>query len=220
MVNEFNFIRLEEVLSRILRHPLMQSMDYETGIQYTVDFLQTVGYPQTYIEKHKCLEVCDYRALLPCDLIQILQVKDTKSERYLTSMSSSVYDKSKNNLTYKTQGNIIYTSFKEGNIEVYYKAIPIDENEVPLIPDHPIFLKALELYIKKEWFTILFDTGVINQGVLQNTQQEYAFKVAQCNNLFVIPSVSEMQTITNMLNNMLLSNKQFEQGFKRLGNKI
>lgn len=220
MVNEFNFIRLEEVLSRILRHPLMQSMDYETGIQYTVDFLQTVGYPQTYIEKHKCLEVCDYRALLPCDLIQILQVKDTKSERYLTSMSSSVYDKSKNNLTYKTQGSIIYTSFKEGNIEVYYKAIPIDENEVPLIPDHPIFLKALELYIKKEWFTILFDTGVINQGVLQNTQQEYAFKVAQCNNLFVIPSVSEMQTITNMLNNMLLSNKQFEQGFKRLGNKI
>lgn len=220
MVNEFNFIRLEEVLSRILRHPLMQSMDYETGIQYTVDFLQTVGYPQTYIEKHKCLEVCDYRALLPCDLIQILQVKDVKSERYLTNMSSSVYDKSKNNLTYKTQGNIIYTSFKEGNIEVYYKAIPIDENEVPLIPDHPIFLKALELYIKKEWFTILFDTGVINQGVLQNTQQEYAFKVAQCNNLFVIPSVSEMQTITNMLNNMLLSNKQFEQGFKRLGNKI
>jgi hypothetical protein len=62
--------------------------------------------------------------------------------------------------------------------------------------------------------------GKLQQGVLQNTQQEYAFKVAQCNNLFVIPSVSEMQTITNMLNNMLLSNKQFEQGFKRLGNKI
>lgn len=219
MVTEFNFIRLEEVLSRILRHPLMQSMDYETGVQYTVDFLQTVGFPQTYIEKYECLDIKDYRALMPCDLIQIIQVKDTKSNRYLRSMSSSIYDKGSNNLTYKTQGNIIYTSFKEGNIELFYKAIPIDENEVPLIPDHPIFLKALELYIKKEWFTILFDMGKINQHVLQNTQQEYSFKVAQCTNMFIIPSVSEMQTISNMLNRMISSNKEFDRGFKNLGIK-
>lgn len=219
MVAEFNFIRLEEVLSRILRHPLMQSMDYETGIQYTVDFLQTIGFPQIFIEKNVCVNIKDYRALLPCDLVQILQVKDAKSNRYLRSMSSSVYDKDRNNLTFKTQGNIIYTSFKEGDIEIYYKAIPIDENEVPLIPDHPIFLKALELYIKKEWFTILFDTGKINNQILQNTQQEYAFKVAQCNNMFIIPSVSEMQTITNMLNRLLPDNRQFETGFKNLGVK-
>lgn len=219
MVTEFNYIRLEEVLSRILRHPLMQDMNYETGIQYTVDFLQTVGFPQTFIEKSACLDIKDYRALLPCDLIQIIQVKDAKSNRYLRSMSSSVYDKDKNNLTFKTQGNIIYTSFKEGTIEIYYKAIPIDVNEVPLIPDHPIFLKALELYIKKEWFTILFDMGKINQQVLHNTQQEYAFKVAQCTNLFTVPSVSEMQTITNMLNKLLPDNRQFETGFKNLGVK-
>lgn len=219
MVTEFNYIRLEEVLARILRHPLMQSMDYETGIQYTVDFLQTVGFPQTFIEKHKCISIKDYRALLPCDLIQIIQIKDAKSNKYLRSMSSSVYDKDKSNLTYKTQGNVIYTSFKEGHIELYYKAIPIDENGVPLIPDNSIFLKALELYIKKEWFTILFDTGKIHQNILQNTQQEYAFKVAQCTNMFIIPSVSEMQTITNMLNKMLPSNREFERGFKNLGTK-
>lgn len=219
MVTEFNYIRLEEVLSRILRHPLMQDMNYETGIQYTVDFLQTVGFPQTFIEKKACLNIKDYRALLPCDLIQIIQVKDMYSNKYLRSMSSSVYDKDKSNLTYKTQGNIIYTSFGEGAITVFYKAIPVDKNEVPLIPDHPIFLKALELYIKKEWFTILFDMGKINQQVLQNTQQEYAFKVAQCTNMFIVPSVSEMQTITNMLNKLLPDNRQFETGFKNLGVK-
>jgi hypothetical protein len=219
MVTEFNYIRVEELLSRVLRHPLMQSMDYETGIQYTIDFLQTVGFPQTYIEKYKCLEIEDYRALMPEDLIQIIQVKDTKSNRYLRSMSSSIYDSDKASNTYKTQGNIIYTSFKDGNIEIYYRAIPIDENGAPLIPDNSIFLKTLELYIKKEWFTILFDTGKINAQVLQNVQQEYSFKVAQCTNMFIIPSVSETQTITKMLNNILPSNKQFEQGFKHIGNK-
>ena len=216
MVSEFNFIRLEEVLSRILRHPLMQSMDYETGIQYVIDFLRTVGFHQSYIEKYECISIKDYRALLPEDLVDIIQVK--KDNTYLKSMSSSVYDKTNNN-TFKTQGNIIYTSFKEGDIEIYYRAIPIDENGAPLIPDHPIFLKALELYIKKEWFTILFDLGKINNQVLQNTQQEYAFKVAQCTNMFIIPSVSEMQTITNLLNRMLLDDNQFNRGFKELGNK-
>ena len=219
MVTEYKYVRLEEVISRVLRHPLLQDMDYETGIQYTVDFLQTVGFPQTYIDKQACLDIKDYRAILPCDLIQIDQVKDTKSKQYLISMSSNAFNKSKNNLTYKTQGNIIYTSFKEGSIEIFYKAIPIDVNDVPLIPDHPIFLKALELYIKKEWFTILFDMGKINQNVLQNTQQEYAFKVAQCTNMFIIPSVSEMKTITNMLNKLLPDTRQFENGFKGLGVK-
>ena len=219
MVTDFNYIRLEEVLSRVLRHPLMQDMDYETGVQYTVDFLQTVGFPQSFIDKSTCLKIKDYRALMPYDLIQIIQVKDTKSNKYLRSMSSNIYDKDKSNFTFKTQGNVIYTSFKEGNIELYYKAIPIDKNEVPLIPDHPIFLKALELYIKKEWFTILFDTGKINQNILHNTQQEYAFKVAQCTNMFITPSVSEMQTITNMLNKLLPDTKQFDRGFKGLGVK-
>lgn len=216
MVSEFNFIRLEEVLSRVLRHPLMQSMDYETGIQYVVDFIRTIGAPQTYIEKSKNLHIEGYRALMPNDLVDIIQVKSGNT--YLRSMSSSRKDKVDNN-TFKTQGNIIYTSFKEGDITLYYRAIPIDENGAPLIPDNPIFLKALELYIKKEWFTILFDLGKIHQNILQNTQQEYAFKVAQCTNMFIIPSVSEMQTITNMFNRLLPNTRQFEQGFKGLGIK-
>jgi hypothetical protein len=166
-----------------------------------------------------CLEICCYRSVLPRDLIQITAVKDSKSNQYLRHMSKHVFDKSNNNLTYKTQGNLIYTSFKDGKLELYYKALPTDENGVPLIPDNPIFLKALELYIKKEWFTILFDLGKINQQVLHNTQQEYAFKVAQCTNMFIIPSVSEMQTITNMLNKLLPDNRQFETGFKNLGVK-
>ena len=83
--------------------------------------------------------------------------------------------------TFKTLGRVIYTSFKDGNIQIAYKAIPVDDEGLPMLPDNPIFLKALELYIKKEWFTILFDLGKIQPAVLNNTQQEYAFKAGQCN---------------------------------------
>lgn len=51
----------------------------------------------------------------------------------------------------------------------------LDKDGYPMIPENSAFIKALELYIKKAWFTILFDMGKISQGVLFNTQQEYAW---------------------------------------------
>ena len=88
-----------------------------------------------------------------------------------------------------------------------------------MLPDNPIFLKALELYIKKEWFTILFDLGKIQPAVLNNTQQEYAFKAGQCNSEFTIPSPSEMKSISGILNQMVPRVNEFRKGFKDLGNK-
>ena len=95
----------------------------------------------------------------------------------------------------------------------------MDEEGLPMLPDNPIFLKALELYIKKEWFTILFDLGKIQPAVLNNTQQEYAFKAGQCNSEFTTPSPSEMESISGILNQMIPRVNEFRKGFKDLGNK-
>lgn len=72
--------------------------------------------------------------------------------------------------TYKIQGSVIYTSLKEGTIEISYRAIAVDDEGYPLIPDKSSFTRALELYIKKQCFTILFDLGKINQAVYANVQ--------------------------------------------------
>jgi hypothetical protein len=54
-------------------------------------------------------------------------------------------------------------------VAISYKSIPVDKDGFPLLIDNPVFLKALELYIKKEVFTVLFDMGKITPPVLQNT---------------------------------------------------
>jgi hypothetical protein len=51
----------------------------------------------------------------------------------------------------------MFTSFTNGKVKVSYKAIPVDENGFPLIPDNPTYLSALEQFIKVQVFTILFD---------------------------------------------------------------
>lgn len=78
-------------------------------------------------------------------------------------------------MSFKTQGRIIYTSFPEGSIELSYKAIPVDEDGYPLLIDDENYLAALEAYIKVRVFTVKFDTGKITGPVLQNAQTDYAW---------------------------------------------
>lgn len=221
MWSEFNYVRLPEILSRVMRHPLLTDLNLETAIQYTLDFIAAMGLPNIYQDKVDTITIDNYRGKLPCDLIAINQVRDSKSKECLRSMTDNfngaVDDRGEK--TFKTQGSVIFTSFKTGEVEISYKAIPIDSDGLPLLPDNAIFLKTLELYIKKEWFTILFDLGKVGPAVLQNTQQEYAFKAGQCNSEFMIPSVSEMEAFTRMYNTLIPRVKDFNNSFKHMGNR-
>ena len=222
MWSEFNYIRLPEVLSRIMRHPLLTDLNLETAIQYTLDFFAAIGLPNIYADKITTICIDNFRGVLPCDLIAINQVRLARNGVCLRAMTDSfngTHPDDNGELSFKTQGSIIFTSFKTGDIELSYKAIPTDDDGLPLLPDNPVFLKTLELYIKKEWFTILFDMGKISPAVLQNTQQEYAFKAGQCNNEFIIPSVSEMEAFTRMYNTLVPRVNEFSKSFKHMGDR-
>jgi hypothetical protein len=102
--------------------------------------------------------------MLPCDLVAINQVRNHKTKGAMRYMTDNFNGKSKDIRsfdTWKSQGRIIYTSFPKGTVDVSYKAIKVDDEGFPMLPDNPVFLKALELYIKKEEFTVLFDLGKI-----------------------------------------------------------
>ena len=222
MVSEFNYISIKEVLSRLLRHPLLQDLSTEAAIQYTLDFFAAMGLPNIYADKVTTICIDNFRGILPCDLIAINQVRLARNGvclRAMTDNFNGTHSEDKGELSFKTQGSVIFTSFKTGDIEISYKAIPTDDGGLPLLPDNPVFLKTLELYIKKEWFTILFDMGKISSAVLQNTQQEYAFKAGQCNNEFMIPSVSEMEAFTRMYNTLIPRVNEFNKSFRHMGDR-
>ncbi len=222
MWSEYNFISIREVLSRVMRHPLLTDLNLETAIQYTIDFFAIMGLPNVYVDKIDTVSIDNYRGKLPCNCIAINQVRKKDNGVCLRAMTDSfngTHPEDNGELSFKTQGSVIFTSFKTGDIELSYKAILTDDDGLPLLPDNLVFLKTLELYIKKEWFTILFDMGKISPAVLQNTQQEYAFKAGQCNNEFMIPSVSEMEAFTRMYNTLIPRVNEFSKAFKHLDNK-
>ena len=122
-------------------------------------------------------------------------------------------------LTFKTQGRIIFTSFPEGRVEIAYKAIPVDDDGYPLLIDNENYLAALEAYIKVQMFTVKFDQGKITSGVLENAKQDYAWRSSQLNSEFVLPSMSEMQAISNMMTTLIKPVTSFDGNFKHIGDR-
>lgn len=229
MIKEYQYINIRRVLDELHRHPLLSGLTLEQVVSYVVSFIGIFGMPKLYQDKEEVLHIEDFRAKLPCDLISINQVKECKTGVCLRSMTDNFmprehYDRSAGykipqELSFKTQGQVLYVSFKTGDVSVSYKAIPVDKDGFPLLIDNPVFLKALEAYIKREVFTTLFDMGKIAPAVLQNAQQSYAWLAGQLQSEFTIPSQSEMESISRMWNTLIQRTSEFNNGFSSLGNK-
>ena len=217
-----NYVNIRELLARVTKHSMLKTVDLEEAIRYVVDFISIVGCPTFYLDKEVDITIEDYRGLMPCDLVSIVQVKDKNTGFCLHSMTDSFTPKEdtfNKELTFKTQGNVILTSFRTGKITISYKALPVDETGIPLLIDNANFLKALELYIKKEKFSDLYDEGKIREGVMIKAERDYAWAVAQCEKEFIMPSISELQSITNMWNTLIPRVREFDSGFTKLGNR-
>lgn len=207
------YLSIKKILDSCLRHPLMQDLSLETAVDYTIDFMRIVGMPRMFTEKVVRITIDKYRALLPCDYYQTIQVRIPGGHALVYSTDSFHMNNKGNSSTYKIQGNIIYTSIESGELELAYLAISTDADGYPLLPDNSSFTRALELYIKKQWFTILFDLGKITSAVLQNTQQEYAWAVGDCQSEFNRMSIDQMEAFSNSWRTMILRDHQHSSGF-------
>lgn len=225
------YTNIRRVLDKIMLHPLLQDISLETAVTYTIEFMRLLGSPTIFEEKTEKLSLNKYRALLPNDYYQMIQsrvvcyngVEYHHNKPIMKAATGSFFmseDKHKALMTtYKVQGGIIYTSIENGIIEISYQAIKTDDEGYPLVPDNSSFLRALELYIKKQWFTILFDMNKIGQNVLQNTQQEYAFAVGDCYSEGIRMNLDQMEAFSNSYRTLLIRDKEHQHGFENSGMK-
>jgi hypothetical protein len=221
-----DYLSVNVIADRIKRHPLLEDIPFETIVDHAIEFIKIIGVPASFIEKTAWLKVEDYRAELPCDFYSMIQARTDRGD-YFRGTNDSFHmspDKNKegnmfrkNGITYKIQGNVIFTSMPECHMEIAYRALPMDEDGYPLVPDNGSYPRALQEYIKMQCFTVLFDQGKIQPQVLQNTQQQYAFYVGQAKNDLVRPSMDQMVSISNMWNRLLPSKKDYNNGFVTIG---
>lgn len=220
------YISLRQILDDILDHPMLKDVSFERAVNYTVHFMRIVGCPRMFEEKTALVEIENYRGMIPCDFNDIIQVRthsscDRKNYRVFRHTTDSFHMSNNKqdsfDLTYKIQGNVIFTSIKEGTIEIAYNAFAVDSDGYPMVPDNSSFISALEFYIKKKKFNILFDEGKISQAVWNQVCQDYAWAVGQAQSDLIRPTIDQMQSITNSLNTLIPRVSEHKSGFVNNG---
>ena len=216
---------IKVIFDKIMRHPLLQDLSIETIVDYSIDFMRIVGVPSIFEEKVEKAEVINYRSSLPCDYYQMIQIRALDPNHNILGTfrySSDSFHMSDTkpeyaDYSYKVQGNIIYLSVPNGLIEIAYQAIPIDSDGYPLIPDNSSFTRALEAYIKKQHFTILFDLGKIGNGPLAQVQQDYAWAVGDCQSEFNRLTIDKAESFYNSWRTLIIRSSEHRTGFLHNG---
>lgn len=220
---------IRRILDRVMRHKMLRDIPFETAVEYTVDFIQLMGTPALYYEKTAIVKIDNWRGQLPCDFEQMIQVRVARKHTY----PGLVYRESGHSfhmsdvkgpidglsLTYKIQGMVIFTSTKDTDIEIAYRAFAVDEEGYPLLPDNASFLRGLESFIKMRWFEQKFDAGEISQAVMDRVDREYAWAAGDAQSEFSRLSLDAAETLFNSFKTLLPRNNEHWRAFFSNGSK-
>jgi len=224
------------ILDKILRNPIFTGLDYETVVDYYIDFVGIVGVPDLFEEKYAELTTSNYRAELPVDFVEPIQIliagvparhatdtlhkfyRDTETVPNDVNTNLTGKFNRTGDFTYSIQGGYIYTSVRDTPISLIYNAIPILDG-VPAIPDDPTFMRAFRLYVEVEYAKILYMNKKIEAGMLERLEQDYCFAVGAYETSSRRLDLGKAEAFFNMFSTLLVRNEEFSNRFRNTGSK-
>lgn len=220
------------IKDRLLRDPLFDGIPLEAIVDYTVDFIEIVGAPSLFIKKGLInKDFSEYRYELPVDFVDVEQivVDDTAAPLNTDTFAgfeSEVFGgdsgKINTNITFKLVGNYIYLPKESGKISLVYKSVKISDTDdefdgLPMIPEDPVFMLALQSYIEVQWIRILTRANKVQQGVLDEAKQTYAWNVGRYETHSKKLNLSDMEALSKMFRTPFVKSNNFSNRFIGLG---
>jgi len=237
-MSKLKWTSLRIILDKILRDPIFIGLNYETVIDYFIDFITIVGTPDLFEEKIVTdIPVANYRVELPIDFVEEIQITmDKKAARYSTDTYMGYYENINSNndnqmlkdvieLTYKISGNYMYLCKKEGLLTMVYKCVKLQDDEdaedfgYPMLPDDPVFMLAFQAYVEVQFMRMLYRAGKVTAQMVEETKQTYAWAVGRYETHSKRLSVGSMESISRMFRSIVGKNNEFYTRFKNLGSR-
>lgn len=231
---ESRYTSVKVVMDQLHRNPIINGISFETMIDYTIDFLHIVGVPAEFVDKLYETDFENFRAELPDDYVECNQIIiDDRVARYATDTFHNFYRDIKTTSNYELNSKLprsvdytftinnsfIYLSKEKGNLKMSYKAIPVDEDGFPMIPDNPVFQKALRLYMEKEHCRILYLNDKLDINKLSKIEQDYFWSVGQWETESRKLNLSKAESLFNSFRTLLVRDTEFNNRFRNDGKK-
>lgn len=163
----------------------------DDAIEWIADAISIMKVCQSFSTQRKKINVVDYRAKLPCDIEVLLGIeyKGTKltgnggiknpGKKYscecddpnkCTCFNSYVCHGSE---SYTLNPNYINTSFRKGELVVYYQGIEVDCDGFPFVIDDPIYREALMWYILSKMALRGFKHQTIDYNIANQNWEKF-----------------------------------------------
>lgn len=232
------YISITSILSQILKYPFVEGLSKEDVAGFLAEFLRIVGAPIAFTDKVVELEVKNYRANIPKDLIYIKGIRynccneENKDKytpmRYASNIYHSGAHCSENineqanctsNYTYILNSQYIQTSEKDGFIQVAYQAIFTDSEGMPMIPDDSKIKQALKYFILWQYAEPAYYRKDVPRDIYHDIKQQYFWYIGAAQNSLNMPSPDQMKTLENGLIRLIKSSTQHETTWRNFDNK-
>jgi len=244
-----NYKSLGSIIWRVMKNPLCSELTYEECAEYALEFIKLLGAPVAYIDNIDRVELTNYKAELPCNILYINGIRyyNSNTQEHLCGAvamrestdiyhhdpkefitSNTITDESIstapslyniNEFTYSIQKGIIFTSKRDGFIEIAYKGIAVDEDGYPMIPDNEKVSLGMEYYIMSRYLEPLYLIGKITDKAFEYIQQKRYFYMPSAVNALQMPSVDGMESLMNSLNRLIIPTNNHKNFFKNSGQK-
>lgn len=226
---------------RILKNPLAQELSYEYAAEFILEAIKIIGAPVIYETKVSLIELNNYKCEVPCDLLYIEGVRycnDRVSDPIPMREASNLFHLAKdeflneentnydlrsnhrrNEFTYLIQKGVLFSSMRDGFVEIAYKSIITDEDGFPMVPDQEEIILFLEYYVLSRYLEPLWMMGKITDKAFEYIQQKRYFYCASAETKLKMPSIDKMETIMNGINKIIINSTAHENSFKKYGEK-
>lgn len=228
-----NYVSIKQIADKIKRGKIYKDIPFDSIIDYTIEAMRLIMQEQYFITQPARLKVEGLKTKLPCDfelMIGCAKIVCGSSSyvpmRYGTDTFHSVYHASgspdlncSSEYTYTISNNIMHTNFKDGEVFMVYKAIPSDEEGLPLIPDEVNTKLAVEYYIKYRYLDDIASDEAVIERRKKSDEQEYCWYVGKSQAAATNMTMDEYETFANSMSQLFMDNNQFGNRLKDLGIK-
>ena len=211
-----DYTTVEEILERLYsKIDYDQEVDFGMFLEWVADALDIIGTIPMYQECQIELEIENYRAKLPCNMIQIHSVYDKRRGEPLIASTGAFHPplhiepdttvSDSNNFKaftpfYAVKAGYIYPGYNEGEVIINYYSIPTDDHGYPLIPNDTKVKNAIVSYVAYKIGYRMYFKQTLPQVLFLQLEKDWCFDREIARHESIIPqSIDEWESWKNQV---------------------
>lgn len=217
-------ISAKYIIAKIHRDIGLEDLNYTADIvEWIGEALEFIGTAVQLERKQTTIVVESHKAELPEDFVELIQLryKSENSGWIFPKYNPTSFNPHKlNNENWKSQiaetysltPNYIMLDFEDGEVDISYLGMPVDEDGFPLVPDNQYFREALMWYC----FHKLLLRGYIPKGRDINfefAQHQWKFYCTAARNKANYPDIGQYQRFADVWVGLIPPQRLFDKGF-------